>query len=69
MKGDLSKLGEPGKRTHLDLTLGEDLDGDGIPDAWERALLAALGGNRTLCAHFFACDRNLGLCRAIFHRT
>jgi len=28
--------GEPGGRTRLDLTLGEDVDGDGMPDAWER---------------------------------
>jgi hypothetical protein len=32
-------LGEPGKRTRLDLTLGIDSDNDGIPDAWERALI------------------------------
>lgn len=35
-------MGFPGKRTHLDLTLGEDADGDGLPDAWEAALLASL---------------------------
>ena len=48
MSGDFSTLGQPAKRTRLNLTLGEDLDGDGIPDAWERALIAALGGNKTL---------------------
>jgi len=32
-------LGQPGKRTRLDLTLGVDSDNDGIPDAWERALI------------------------------
>ena len=32
-------LGEPGKRTRLDLTLGVDSDNDGLPDAWERALI------------------------------
>ncbi|HTG44923.1 MAG TPA: hypothetical protein VK633_10365 [Verrucomicrobiae bacterium] len=48
MKGDFSQLGQPGKRTRLDLTLGEDSDGDGLPDAWERALIAALGGGKTL---------------------
>ncbi len=32
-------MGKPGERTQLDLTLGEDLDGDGIPDAWERSLV------------------------------
>lgn len=32
-------IGQPGKRTRLDLTLGVDSDNDGLPDAWERALL------------------------------
>lgn len=36
MAGDFSKLGQPGQRTRLNLTLGEDSDGDGLPDAWER---------------------------------
>lgn len=36
MLGDYSKLGKPGHRTRLNLTLGEDSDGDGLPDAWER---------------------------------
>jgi hypothetical protein len=27
----------------MDLTLGEDANGDGLPDAWERALLATYG--------------------------
>ena len=40
MVGDLGKLGQPGEETLLNLTLGEDTDGDGLPDAWERALLA-----------------------------
>ena len=48
MTGDFSHMGEPAKRTRLNLTLGEDLDGDGIPDAWERALIALLGGGLTL---------------------
>jgi hypothetical protein len=48
MLGDYSKMGQPGKTTRLDLTLGEDSDGDGIPDAWERALLSQLGGDKTL---------------------
>ncbi len=38
-----SSLGAPGEKTRLDLTLGEDTDGDGLPDAWERAMMAALG--------------------------
>ena len=37
-----AQMGYPGGRTHLDLTLGEDADGDGLPDAWEAALLASL---------------------------
>lgn len=47
MRGDFSRLGRPAGRTRLDLTLGEDSDGDGLPDAWERALLAASGGRLT----------------------
>ncbi len=43
MRGDLKQLGKPGERTRLDLTLGEDTDGDGIPDAWERHLATVLG--------------------------
>ena len=41
MGGNYERLGDPAKETQLDLTLGEDLDGDGLPDAWERALLRA----------------------------
>jgi hypothetical protein len=48
MAVNFSRIGQPAKSTRLDLTLGEDTDGDGLPDAWERALIAALGGNRTL---------------------
>lgn len=48
MTGDYATLGLPGGRTRLDLTLGEDADGDGLPDAWERALIAQLGGGLTL---------------------
>lgn len=39
MIGDLASIGQPGKNTLLNLTLGVDSDGDGLPDAWERALL------------------------------
>lgn len=38
MAGDLRQLGESGQRTRLNLTLGEDSDGDGLPDAWERLI-------------------------------
>lgn len=48
MRGDYSRLGLPAGRTRIDLTLGEDTDGDGLPDAWERAILAAQGGTGTL---------------------
>lgn len=44
MQGRFDQLGQPAQRTRIDLTLGEDLDGDGLPDAWERALAAMLGG-------------------------
>lgn len=44
MQGRFDQLGRPAQSTRLDLTLGEDLDGDGLPDAWERALIAMLGG-------------------------
>jgi hypothetical protein len=40
MIGDLGRMGQPGQETLLNLTLGEDSDGDGLPDAWERSLLA-----------------------------
>ena len=38
LKGKSSLIGQPGQRTRLDLTLGEDKDGDGLPDAWERMI-------------------------------
>lgn len=38
MQASYAKLGRPGQKTRLDLTLGEDTDGDGLPDAWERAI-------------------------------
>lgn len=36
-------IGHPGERIRLDLTLGVDSDGDGIPDAWEQSQLYAGG--------------------------
>ncbi len=48
MTGASSLVTQPGGSSRVDLTLGEDSDGDGIPDAWERALIAATGGKRTL---------------------
>jgi hypothetical protein len=47
LRGGYANLGRPAQRTHLDLTLGEDTDGDGLPDAWERALIDMLGGGLT----------------------
>ncbi len=43
-KANYANLGKPAQSTRLDLTLGEDSDGDGLPDAWERMLLDSLGG-------------------------
>lgn len=37
-----------GESTRVDLTLGEDSDGDGLPDAWERNLIAASRLGKTL---------------------
>ena len=48
MSGNFSKMGQPGQRTRMDLTLGEDVDGDGIPDAWERALIEQNGRAKTI---------------------
>ncbi len=42
MVGSFADLGKLGGTTILDLTLGVDRDGDGIPDSWEEALLNAL---------------------------
>lgn len=36
-------VGKPGERIRMDLTLGVDSDGDGIPDAWEQSQLYAGG--------------------------
>lgn len=43
MRANFSNLGKPAQSTRMDLTLGEDADGDGLPDAWQRALRQALG--------------------------
>jgi hypothetical protein len=48
MVGNFAQIGQPGQKTRLDLTLGVDSDGDGLPDAWELALIEALGGGLTL---------------------
>src|SRR6185295_12098018 len=38
LHGNFALMGQPGQRTLLNLTLGEDADGDGLPDAWERLI-------------------------------
>lgn len=43
MSGTLARIGSPGERTRVELTLGADADGDGLPDAWEVAAMAAQG--------------------------
>ena len=43
MKGNYARLGLPGQSTHLDLTLGIDSDGNGLPDDWERAVMSQQG--------------------------
>lgn len=32
-------IGQPGGRTRIDLSLGADSDGDGLPDSWEQSLI------------------------------
>lgn len=44
MAGNFSQIGQPGQETRIDLTLGVDSDGDGLPDAWEQGLIAIYGG-------------------------
>ena len=44
MAGSYANLGKPAASTRIDLTLGVDSDGDGLPDAWEQLLIALLGG-------------------------
>ncbi len=44
MTGNFSQIGQPGQKTRVDLTLGIDSDSDGLPDAWEQALIAVFGG-------------------------
>ncbi len=48
MTGNLSQLGQPGQQNRIDLTLGVDSNGNGIPDAWELAYLATIGSNTSL---------------------
>lgn len=44
MSGSYHNLGKPAESTRLDLTLGLDSDGDGLPDAWQDMVAAMHGG-------------------------
>jgi len=48
MSGNYANLGKPAESTRIDLTIGEDSDRDGLPDAWERLLLSMLTGKSNL---------------------
>ncbi|MBL9126316.1 MAG: hypothetical protein JNL97_01655 [Verrucomicrobiales bacterium] len=48
MVGASKLAASPSATTRVDLTLGIDSDGDGLPDAWENALIAATGGRGSL---------------------
>jgi hypothetical protein len=50
MSGNYAEVGKPGGATRVNLTLGVDSNGDGIPDAWEQAYLSSLGLNRSLAS-------------------
>lgn len=39
MSGSIWQIGAPGGRTRIDLTLGVDSDGDGLPDEWEQQMI------------------------------
>jgi hypothetical protein len=39
MSGKTWTAGKPGARVRIDLTLGVDSDGDGLPDSWEQGLM------------------------------
>ncbi len=43
MAGNYALLGKPAGSTRIDLTLGVDANGDGLPDAWQQLLLDMLG--------------------------
>jgi hypothetical protein len=60
MKGDYAHLGQPAEQTRLDLFLGEDSIGDGIPDAWKRMVLSMSGGAYTNISQIHPGDRYPG---------
>jgi hypothetical protein len=47
VKANFDNLGIPAQSTRMDITLAEDSDGDGLPDAWE-TLLIDMGYGSTL---------------------
>jgi hypothetical protein len=48
MSGVANFVTRPGASSRVDLTLGVDSDGDGLPDSWERQLSAGMGGDKSL---------------------
>jgi len=56
MKVDWARLGQPAEQSRVDLTLGEDTDGDGLPDAWERMMIQS-GRLATSLAQFSPTNR------------
>lgn len=48
MQGGYASLGDPAEETRLDLTLGLDSDGDGLPDAWKEMVIQGMGGDLSL---------------------
>jgi hypothetical protein len=57
MQGSLVKLGSPGQQTHLDLTMGQDSIGDGIPDAWKWMVVEMSNGLYTDISQIHPGDR------------
>lgn len=48
MVGNIWQIGNPGGRTRIDLTLGVDSDGDGLPDEWEQLMIDSDASGRLL---------------------
>ena len=43
LSGASALVAQPGKAARVDLTLGVDSNGDGLPDAWQYAVIRAIG--------------------------